>query len=190
MFVLTETSAHAATVPCPRGDGRGARRAHRARPRRHTRPRPEGGQRTATSDAGWWRPSAGALRRGRADRRDCVLARYPTERRVADHRGRLEPDGERWTSHYRGLNGPLRTAIRIGVTARHGRQRVTIDAPPVTAYRRKGDPGVSDWASSAIRPRVLRSGPGSGPAVSRSGRPLEVDGTFVPRRARPPPDHG
>jgi hypothetical protein len=38
----------------------------------------------------------------------------------------LDPDGERWTIHYRGLNGSLRTAIRIGVTARHGRPKVTM----------------------------------------------------------------
>jgi hypothetical protein len=38
----------------------------------------------------------------------------------------LDPDGERWTIYYRGLNGPLRTATRIGVTARHGRQKVTM----------------------------------------------------------------
>jgi hypothetical protein len=38
----------------------------------------------------------------------------------------LDPDGEPWIIHYRGLNGPVRTATRIGVTARHRRQKVTM----------------------------------------------------------------
>jgi hypothetical protein len=126
-LVVAQTGAHAATVACPRGYGllHNGRIAH-----------DPGG--TRVRDLKAVNVPLRVVQGGGAPRQQpCDAAGQIADQIVyyldVETNGQrltrlvyLDPDGERWTVYYRGLNGTLRTSTRIGVTARHGRQKVTL----------------------------------------------------------------
>jgi hypothetical protein len=126
-FGLLENSAHAATIACPRGDGR----LHNGRIADDP-----GGTRVRDLKAinvpprltqgGGAPPQQPCDAAGQIAEQIVYYLDIESNGEALTTRVGLDPDGEQWAISYKGLNGPRQTATRISVTARHARQKVTM----------------------------------------------------------------